>query len=77
VRRESEQRASLAKRLADQPEPVLLEVAQAAVDQARRSTARPGAQIIPFDQRDPEPARRSLERDAHTGDPAAHHDDVE
>ena len=62
----------LGQRLADEPEPVLLEVAQAAVDQPRRPRRRPDRDVVALDQRRPagrasprrarRPSRRSRRR---------------
>jgi hypothetical protein len=50
VRREGEQPRSLGQRLADQPDPELLEVSQAAMDQPRGARRRPRGDVLLLDQ---------------------------
>ena len=77
VRSEVEHPRALAERLAHQPEPVLLEVAQAAVDEPRRSRRRPDRDVVALHEPDPQPARRGVEGGAAPHDPAADDEDVE
>ena len=74
--REVEQARPLGERLADQPEPELLQVAQAAVDEPRRARGGPDRDVVLFDQGRAHPARRRIEEGAGADDPAADDDHV-
>jgi hypothetical protein len=77
VRRRPQQYLALDQRLADQPELVVLEVAQAAVNQL--AAARGGAlrEVVLLAQQHLEPAPRGVARDARTVDATADDDKVE
>jgi hypothetical protein len=68
---------SLQERLADEAEVEVLEVAEPAVHHLRRPAGRPGGVVVALHQGDGVPARRGVEGDPRTGDPATDHDDVE
>ncbi len=61
VRREAEEPAALGERLAHEPEPELLQVAQPAVDEARGATGRAGGDVGPLDERDAEASARRIQ----------------
>jgi hypothetical protein len=77
VRRKVEDARPLRKRLADEPEAVLLEIPEAAVDQPRRPRRRPDRQVVAFDQPRSEPARRRVEERPAADDPATDDEHVE
>ena len=54
----------------------LLEIAQSAVDQPRRTRRRPGTDVVLLDERGPHPARDGVEKGAGAHDPAADDHDV-
>jgi hypothetical protein len=60
-----------------QPDVALGEVAQAAVHQLARPAGRAERQVVRLQQRDREPARRGVERDARSGHAAADHQQVD
>ena len=66
-----EQDLALVQRFADQPELVLLEIAQAAVDQLGRGRAGMGGEIVLLDQQHVEPAPGRVARDRRAVDAAA------
>jgi hypothetical protein len=74
---EAEQSLSLGQRLVDQPELLLLEVPQPAVDQLRGSGRRAGGEVAPLDEGRPQAPAGGVEGDTGTGDPAADHEHVE
>src|SRR6266511_2030032 len=63
------QRPPLAMRLPNEPHVPEGQVAQAAVDQLRRSARGGAAEVAPVDERDHETSARSLVRDARVHDP--------
>ena len=66
-----EQDLALVQRFADQPELVLLEIAQAAVDQLRRGRAGMAGEIVLLDQQHVEPAPGGVAGDRRAVDAAA------
>ena len=56
VRRELQDPRPFRQRLANRAELVLLEIAQPAVDEPRRPARRPDGEVVPFDERRPQPA---------------------
>ena len=64
MRREPQQPRPLGERLADEPDVELLEVAQAAVDQAAGPRRRPRRDVVLLDERDPQAARGGVEQRA-------------
>ena len=77
VRRDGEQHATLAARLEHQPQPTGLEVAQAAVDQARRHRGSAAAEVAFVHQRRAKAAQRRIARHRGTGDATAHDEQVQ
>ena len=77
VRRVRGQDAPLGQGLAHEPDLAVREIAQAAVDLARRLARRARREIAALEKRHAEPARRRVEGNPRTADPAADHDDVE
>ena len=76
VWRERQQARPLGERLAHEPEPELLEVAQTAVDEPRRARRRPGRDVVLLDERRAHPARDRVEQRTRPDDPATDDDDV-
>jgi hypothetical protein len=77
VRRDAEQRAPLAARLEDEVEVAVLEVAYAAVDEARGAAGGAGAEVVALDEGDAEAAERGVARDAGARDAPADDEEVE
>ena len=77
VRRLGEQDLALLKGLAHQPEFVLLEIAQAAMDQLGRGRGGRAGEIVHFAEPDLERPSRRVAGDARAVDPAADHEKVE
>ena len=77
VRRERDHQLALEQRLADQHEVELLQVAEPAVHQLARAARRARREIRALEQRDAEPARGGIERDARAGDAAPDHGQIE
>ena len=76
VRSEPEQESPLLECFPHQPESQILQIADAAVDQARRATARPSAEVAALEQRDAQAAKRGVASDADTLDPSTDDDEV-
>jgi hypothetical protein len=77
VRSDGEQPLTFRERLAYQPELVLLEVAQAAVDQLGAGGGGVRGQVVLLDEADAQPASRGVPRDAGTVDAATDDQQVE
>ena len=73
---ECQQSTPLRERLADEPEPELFEIAQAAVDQAGRPRRGPRGDVVLLHQDGAHPARGGVEQGAGPDDPAADDDDI-
>jgi hypothetical protein len=71
VRRVPEQPAALMKRLIDQPQLTMFEVAQPAVHQLRGYAARSTGKVPFIDESDAKAAQRGVERHTRAGDAAA------
>ena len=76
VRRDSEQRLALGQRLGNEPELVVLEIAQPAMNQLRRGAGRMRGQIVLFAQQHLQPAPGRVARDPDAVDAAADDDQV-
>jgi hypothetical protein len=76
VGRKPQQYRAFAKRLAHETDLELLEIAEAAVDEARRATASPDRNVVALDQCGAKPSTRSVQYNPASGDPAAHDEDV-
>ena len=76
VRRGTEQYFALDQRLAHQVEFVVLEIAQAAVDQLGRGRRRVRRQVVLFAQDDRQPASGRIARDPRAIDAASHDQDI-
>ncbi len=77
VGRHPEQMSPFGTRLEDQVQISLLQVAQAAVHQSRRSAGGPAGEVVFVDERHRQPAQRGVAGDPRPGDPAADDQDVE
>ena len=77
VRREPEQDLALGQRFAHQPELVVLEIAEAAVDQLGAPRGGMRREVVALDQQHLEPASRGITGDACAVDAAAHDQEVE
>ena len=77
MRRNSQQYLALANRLPHEMELPVLEVADAAVHQARRATGSSAGKIVALDQRDLESAHRRIARHSATRNAAADHQHIE
>src|SRR4051794_1325538 len=77
VRRVADQHLALDQRLADQPERVDLEIAQAAVDQLGRFGRRARGQVVLLDQQPREAAARRVARDPYAVDAAPDNGEIE
>jgi hypothetical protein len=78
VRRQpADQQVTLPQGLLDELEVALLQVAEPAVDQLRRSRGRARRQVAGLDQTDPQAPRSGIERGARPGDPPADDQHVE
>ncbi len=77
MRRELEQPPALAARLEDEVQIAVLQVAHAAVDEARRAARSPRREVLALDQRDREAPPGGVPRDARARDPAADDQEVE
>src|SRR5690348_7267873 len=77
VRCEAEQAPAFAARLEDEMEKAVLQIAQAAVDEPRRSARCPTREIVFLHERDTKPAERGVARDAAAGDAAADDEEIE
>src|SRR3954469_20363101 len=71
VRRDAEQSLSLPNRLVNEMELALLQIADAAVYQARRATRGSASEIVPLEQADAEAAHDGVARDAAAIDATA------
>ena len=71
VRRDGEQHLALGERFGDQPELVVLEVAQAAVDELGAPLRRGRREVVLLDQQHRQAAARRVARDAGAVDAAA------
>src|SRR2546428_11735120 len=67
MRRDSQQSFSLSHRLAHHSDLCVLEVANSAVHETRRSARRPACEIFLVDERDTESAHRCISGDAGAG----------
>ena len=76
VRRGAQQHLALRQRFADEPEFVVLEVAQPAVDQLRAPRRRVRGEIVLLDQQNRESAPGGVARDARAVDAAADDEQV-
>ena len=74
---EAEQPLAFGQRLVDEAELLLLEVAQAAVDELGGARRRAGGEVAPLDEGRPQPPPGGVEGDAGAGDPAADDEQVE
>ena len=74
--RDAKQRLALAQIETDQPEVAGRQVAQAAMNQARRCGSRAAAEVIPFKQPDREAAPRRVPGNAGPDDAATDDDDI-
>ena len=77
VRRLPQHHLALGERLADQPELVVLEVAQAAVDQLGAPLRRGRGEVVLLDQQHLEPAAGGVARDARAVDAGADDEEIE
>ena len=77
VRRQLAQRVALGRRLANQADVALLQVAQAAVHELGGAAAGAAGEVAALDQPDRQPAQRRVARHPGTGDPAADDQHVE
>ena len=77
VRAQRQHAVALAAGEAGDAELHLLEVAEAAVDQLRRSRGGAGGDVAALDQEDLQPALGGVERDAAAGDAAADDHEIE
>src|SRR6185437_9987220 len=77
VRRGAQQHLALGKRFRDEAKLVMLEVAQAAVDQLGARRRRVRGEIVLFDEQHRQSAPGSVARDARAVDAAADHEQVE
>ena len=77
VRRRRPKHLAFAQGLADQPELVMLQIAQAAMDELGRPGGRPRGEIVHLGQRNPIAAARRVARDAGAIDAATHDEDVD
>ena len=71
VRRVAQERVALAQRLAHEGELAVLEIAQAAVDHARRRRAAGAAEVAAIDEQDVDPLQRQLAECADAVDAGA------
>ena len=76
MRRRPDQDLPLAQRLEDQAEVEVLEVAEAAVDELRRSTAGSAGVVALLDEADVQAAEGHIASDRGSCDAAAHHEHV-
>jgi len=76
MRREAQQPFALVQRLAHEADLEVLEVAQAAMDQARRRARGSHREIAALDEQHGEPAQRGFARDRGAVDAGADHDHV-
>ena len=77
VRRVAQRALALVEGVVDEPDLLLLQVAQAAVHELRRLRRRAAREVVPLDERGAQTPRRGVEGDAAAGDPAADDEDVE
>ena len=77
MRRHAQQHLALDQRLAHQPEPAVLEIAQAPVDELGRGGRRAGGEIVLLDQEHAKPAAGRVAGDAGAVDAAAHNGEIE
>ena len=77
VRRLGQQHLALHQRLAHQPEFVMFEIAQAAVNQLGRGRGGGAGEIVHFAEPDRERPARRVAGNARAIDPAADHEQVE
>ena len=77
VRRVAQRALALVERVVDEPDLLLLQVAQPAVDELRRLRRRPAREVVPLDERGAQAPGGGVEGDAAAGDPAADDEDVE
>ena len=77
VRALPQQAAALQQRLADQPELGVFQVAQPAVDDARRAAGSAGGKVVLLDQQGATPGTGALPGNSHAVNSAANDDDLE
>jgi hypothetical protein len=77
VWREAEQASSFGAGLEDEVEIAVLEIAQSAMDEPRRSARGPAREIVLLDERHLQPTQRGIASDATSRDAAADHEQVE
>ena len=77
VRGVAAQDLALGERFVDEPDLLLLEVAEAAVDELRRLRRRARREVVALDERGAQTAAGGVERAADAGDAATDDDDVE
>src|SRR5205823_9682848 len=77
MRRIADQRFAFGERFVDEAELAVLQIAQAAVDQARRARRRARAEVVALDEQRLVPVECRFARDAGAVDPAADNDDIE
>jgi len=77
MRHHPQQHFALAERGAHQPQRAVFQIAQAAMDQLRRSGRRTGREIALLEQHDLQPASRRIARDAGAVDAAANNSEIE
>src|SRR5207249_5503716 len=75
--RVADERLPFGQRFVHKAQLAMLEIAQAAVDQARRAGRRAGAEVVALDKQRPVAVEHRLARDARPIDAAADHDDIE
>jgi hypothetical protein len=77
VGRQVEQPPALEARLEDEIEVAVLEVAQPAVHESRRTARGAAREVVALDQRDRETAQGGVASDADPRDAATDHEDIE
>ena len=77
VRRHAQHHLALDQRLAHQPQPAVLEIAQAAVDELGGSGRRAGGEIVLLDQQDAQTPAGGIAGDAGAVDAAADNGQIE
>ena len=77
MRRHPQHDLALGQRLAHQPEPAVLEIAQPAMDQLGGGGRRAGGEIVLLDQEDAQPPAGRIARDAGAVDASAHDGKIE
>ena len=77
VRRHPQHHLALDQRLAHQPKPSLLEIAQPAVNELGRGRRRAGGKVVLLDQQDAQPAAGGVAGNPRAIDAAAHNGEIE